>query len=112
MNSLVPRARAAATDELRIIVNGGDVAKASIEAYLKPFQAETGIKVTPITDQINFAQLELMVKTNSVTADVVLLSQGSTIVAGEQGFLEPIDYSIFRKDKLEVSSISSSTRTE
>lgn len=56
-------ALAVVTDELRVVVHGGDVAKAYIEAYVKPFQAETGIKVHAITDQITFAQLELMVST-------------------------------------------------
>ncbi|MCA1365757.1 ABC transporter substrate-binding protein [Bradyrhizobium sp. IC3069] len=91
----------AATDDLRVVVYGGDVAKAYIDAYVKPFEAETGIKVTPITDQITSTQLELMVSTKSVTVDVVPLTQGSTIAAGAKGLLEPIDYSIFKKDELE-----------
>ncbi|MCK1606651.1 ABC transporter substrate-binding protein [Bradyrhizobium sp. 166] len=101
MNSLAPGVRAASTDELRVVVNGGDVAKALIEAYVKPFQAETGITVTPITDQVSSAQLELMVKTKSVTADIVLLPNGATISAEEKGLLEPIDYSTFKKDDLD-----------
>lgn len=101
MNSLASRARAAATDDLRVVVYGGDVAKAYIESYVKPFEAETGIKVTPITDQIGLAQVELMVNAKSVTVDVAPLSQGSTIAAAGKGLLEPIDYSIFKKEELD-----------
>lgn len=101
MNSTAGRALAARTDELRVVVYGGDVGKAYIESYVKPFEAETGIKVTPITDQISFAQLELMVNNKSVTVDVTPLSQGSTILAGAKGLLEPIDYSIFKKEELD-----------
>lgn len=101
MNSMAGGALAAATDELRVLVYGGDIAKAYIEAYVKPFEAETGIKVTPITDQLSLAQLELMVKTKSVTVDVAPTTQDSTIIAGEKGLLEPIDYSIFKKGELD-----------
>lgn len=101
MNSTVGGALAANTDELRVVVYGGDAGKAYIEAFVKPFEAETGIKVTPITDQITFAQLELMVNSKTVTVDVAPITQGSTIIGSEKGLLEPIDYSKFKKEELD-----------
>ncbi|WOH57653.1 ABC transporter substrate-binding protein [Bradyrhizobium sp. BWC-3-1] len=100
LSSGIRRASAQSSDELRMLVWGGDAGKAVIEAYVKPFQAETGIKVTPITDQTTLAQIELMAKTKSVTVDIVPLTQGSATIAGRKGLLEEIDYSIFKKDEL------------
>ncbi|WP_253075737.1 extracellular solute-binding protein [Bradyrhizobium sp. 139] len=83
------------------MVNGGDVGKANIEAYTKPFQAATGVKVSAITDQLTLAKLELMVTTNSISVDVFPMNQGAARVAADKGFLEPIDYSIYKKEELD-----------
>lgn len=47
-----------------------------------------GIKVTPMTDQITFAQLEVMVNSKTVTVDVAPITQGSTFNGGERGLLK------------------------
>lgn len=83
------------------MVGGGDWGKANIAAYVKPFQAETGVKVNPITDQTNLAQVELMVTTKNVTIDVANLNQGSAFAAAGKGYLEEIDYSIYKKEDLD-----------
>ena len=83
------------------MVGGGDWGKANIDAYVKPFEAETGIKVTPITDQIEMAQVELMATTGNVTVDVININQGAALPAAAKGYLEPIDYSIFKKDEVD-----------
>lgn len=95
------RASAQSPGELRVMVYGGDVGKANIEAYVKPFQTETGIKVSAITDQINVAQLDLMVKSNNTTVDVIAASANVIFSAAAKGYLEDIDYSIYRKEELE-----------
>ncbi|WP_247971099.1 ABC transporter substrate-binding protein [Bradyrhizobium sp. 195] len=95
------QASAQSPGELRVMVYGGDVGKANIEAYVKPFQAETGVKVTPITDQVNVAQLELMVKSNNITVDVVAASANVIFSAAKKGYLQDIDYSIYNKAELE-----------
>ncbi|MGX1350471.1 putative spermidine/putrescine transport system substrate-binding protein [Bradyrhizobium elkanii] len=102
LSSVAERASAQSGGELTIRTgSGGSYGNSIIEAYVKPFQAETGIKVTPITDQTNPAQLELMVTTNSVTADVLQLGQGAALAAVEKGYLEKIDYAIYKKDELD-----------
>ncbi|RWP58894.1 ABC transporter substrate-binding protein [Mesorhizobium sp.] len=93
----------AQSDELRVLVYGGDYAKAAIEAYVKPFEAETGIKVTPIADEVSLVQLELMVTTNSVSIDVSAGNISSSTVAAGKGLLEEIDYSIFKKEELDAT---------
>ncbi|MER9670847.1 ABC transporter substrate-binding protein [Mesorhizobium sp. M0203] len=103
--SALPRATgkafAQSENELRVVVSGGDYGKAGIEAYLKPFEAETGIKMIPITDEIPLAQVELMVSTNSVSADVIGLNYPQGNIAAKKGLLERIDYSIFKKEELD-----------
>ncbi|MEX2697378.1 ABC transporter substrate-binding protein [Rhizobium mongolense] len=95
------RASAQTAGQLRVATYGGQVGKSVIEAYLKPFEAETGIKVTPITEDFTVAQLDLMQKTNSITVDVGPLSQGSILQSPAKGYLEEIDYSLFRKEDIE-----------
>ncbi|WP_352757308.1 ABC transporter substrate-binding protein, partial [Mesorhizobium sp. M0955] len=56
----------------------------------------------PITDDVSPTQLELMVTQNNVTIDVADRSQGSTLVLGEKGLLEEIDYSIYKKGELDA----------
>lgn len=89
----------AATRELRVIVGGGDFGKAFIEAYVKPFEAETGVKVTPITQNISETQIAMMVTTNSVSVDVGIVGDVDNLAG--KGYIEKIDYSIYNKDDLQ-----------
>ncbi|QRM33289.1 ABC transporter substrate-binding protein [Microvirga sp. VF16] len=91
---------AQSSNELRVVTYGGESGKGVLEAYVKPFQAQTGIKVTPISQDFDPAQLELMAKSNNVTADVVPLIQGALASAAAKGMLEKIDYSRFRPEDL------------
>ncbi|MER8734571.1 ABC transporter substrate-binding protein [Mesorhizobium sp. M1227] len=99
--SSVRPASAQSSGELRVTVGGGDVGKATIEAYVKPFEAETGIKVAPITDDAVMGQIELMVKSSNVTLDVGYVGQGSALTLAGKGLLEKIDYSIHKKEELD-----------
>ncbi|RWL09287.1 MAG: extracellular solute-binding protein [Mesorhizobium sp.] len=96
------RATAQSPGELRAAFNGGDYAKACIEAYVKPFEAETGIKVTPVNEEIYMANLELMASTNSVSVDVIPIGPSTQMQAEKKGYLEKIDYSIYKKDELDA----------
>lgn len=101
LSSVTSRASAESSDELRVVVNGGASGKAKIEAYVKPFEAETGVKVTAITDDFTLAQLELMTTANNVSVDVVGLGAPDQSAAVKKGQLEKIDYSIYKKDELD-----------
>ncbi|MFK4495983.1 putative spermidine/putrescine transport system substrate-binding protein [Bradyrhizobium japonicum] len=101
LSSMSGRSVAKSSDEVRVTVGGGDYGKANIEAYVKPFQEETGIKVIPISDDVNTAQLELMVTTKNVTVDVVELGQGTATTLAAKGYLQDVDYSIYNKKELE-----------
>ncbi|MET4222576.1 putative spermidine/putrescine transport system substrate-binding protein [Bradyrhizobium sp. LB14.3] len=89
----------AATNELRVVVGGGDFGKAFIEAYVKPFEAETGVKVIRITQNITDAQVAMMVTSNSVSVDVGIIGDVDSLAS--KGCLERIDYSIYKKEDLE-----------
>ncbi|MBY3307378.1 ABC transporter substrate-binding protein [Rhizobium laguerreae] len=94
-------ASAQARGELRVLTYGGQLGKIVIDAYAKPFEAETGITVIPVTQDFELAQLELMQKTNSISIDVGPMGSGAALQADKKGYLEKIDYSLFRKEDVE-----------
>lgn len=96
------KASAQPSGELRVLTYGGQVGKFVIDGYVKPFEAETNIKVIPITQDFELAQLELMQRSNSITVDVGPMGDGAARQAAEKGYLEKIDYSLFKKDDLEA----------
>lgn len=101
LSSAAGRASAQSPGEVRVMVGGGDWGKANLEAYAKPFEAETGIKVTAITDDILLAQMELMAQTKNVTVDVIDIGLGDISAAAAKGLIEKIDYSIYKTEELD-----------
>ncbi|RVC81107.1 ABC transporter substrate-binding protein [Mesorhizobium sp. M2A.F.Ca.ET.046.02.1.1] len=97
----LPGRASASSNELRVTVYGGQVADALIETILKPFEAETGIKMIPVTQDLVLSQLELMVKTNNVTLDVGGGDRSQVLTARAKGLVEDIDYSIYKKEELD-----------
>ncbi|MET4518918.1 ABC transporter substrate-binding protein [Bradyrhizobium sp. I1.7.5] len=96
------RTFAASSGDLRLNMSAGNFGDAIMEAFVKPFEAETGIKVTPVYQDIRAAQVGLMVKNNSVTIDTVLTSQVTGLTLASGGYLEPIDYSVHNPRDLET----------
>ncbi|WP_024520874.1 ABC transporter substrate-binding protein [Bradyrhizobium sp. Tv2a-2] len=94
------RVFAQSSRELRVNMSGGEYANALMNAFVKPFEAETGIKVIPVNQSLSDAQVGLMVKSKSVTVDVVIVNQISANSLAANGLLEDIDYSICKKDEL------------
>ncbi|EJB07154.1 spermidine/putrescine-binding periplasmic protein [Rhizobium leguminosarum bv. trifolii WSM597] len=99
LSSVAGRASAQSSDELRVVVNGGASGKAKVEAWVKPFEAATGIKVNAITDDFTLAQLELMAESKNVTVDVVGLEASAHSAGAKKGRFEKIDYSIYKTDE-------------
>ncbi|AWL97873.2 ABC transporter substrate-binding protein [Bradyrhizobium daqingense] len=89
--------------ELRVAFSGGNFGKAIAEAYVKPFQTETGVKVIQITQDIDAAQIATMVHASNITVDVLLMNQVSAFTLAAKGNLEKIDYSIYRQVELEAT---------
>ncbi|KWV55292.1 ABC transporter [Rhizobium altiplani] len=103
LSSAVGRAQAGAPGELRVNMSGGNWGEAFQEAFVKPFEAETGVKVVPITQDLSTSQIALMVKSNNVSVDVTLNNVMGNLVQGDAGYLEKIDYSIFNKEDLDTT---------
>ncbi|RXH41748.1 ABC transporter substrate-binding protein [Bradyrhizobium zhanjiangense] len=96
----VGKAAGQSAGQLKAVVGGGAFGRAVIEAFVKPFEAESGIKVTVITDDMSGTQIAAMVASKNVTVDTAVRNQSSALELSRAGLLEPIDYSIFRKEEL------------
>ncbi|OAF16548.1 ABC transporter [Bradyrhizobium centrolobii] len=94
------KASAQPAGQLKAVVGGGRFGKAFVEAFVKPFEAESGVKVTAITDDMSGAQIAAMVASKNVTVDAIVRNQSSALELSQAGQLETIDYSIFRKEEL------------
>ncbi|MER9083112.1 ABC transporter substrate-binding protein [Mesorhizobium sp. M0895] len=101
--ALISRSGAAfaQSGEVRVVVVGGNVAQAHAEAIIKPFEAETGIKVTPINQDVAAAQIGMMVTAKNVSVDVGVLSQTGVLDLASHDYLENIDYSIYKQIELD-----------
>jgi putative spermidine/putrescine transport system substrate-binding protein len=75
-----------------VAVGGGEWAEANIEAYAKPFEKETGIKVIAVREDIELSTLKLMHDTGSVEIDVADLGAVQAALANRNGYLQAIDY--------------------
>lgn len=75
---------------------GGAYSKAQRDAYFKPFEEKTGIKVID-TGPPTTAKIKAMVSTGNVEWDVVDVDMGMAIICIKNGLLEKIDFSQFDK---------------
>ena len=79
--------------ELVFVDWGGANTDARIASAVKPFEEQTGIKVTVVTP-CDYAKLISMVENNTTEWDVMNCDAYWGVYAGEQGYLEPIDYNV------------------
>ena len=85
--------------ELVLVNWGGDAIDAYTKAYGEAFEKETGIKVRMDGSGPTEGAITAQAKSGSVTWDIVDVDPFSAITLGNQGFLEPIDYSVVDKSK-------------
>lgn len=74
--------------------------KAMVEAYYKPFTKATGIEVE-VHSELNLGQKRAMMETKR-PVDIIGGAPSDVVIMAEKDWLEPIDYSVFRKEDLEV----------
>lgn len=79
---------------------GGTTQEAQTEAWAEPFSEETGITVLQ-DGPTDYGKLKAMVEADAVTWDVVDVEGDYAIQAGEQGLLEPLDFSVIDKTNLD-----------
>jgi putative spermidine/putrescine transport system substrate-binding protein len=81
----------AETRTLTVRDPGGPYEKAYSEAFYRPFEKETGIKVTGVVAQADpVAQIRSMVETRNYVWDVTLLAMAAHNTVREAGFLEEL----------------------
>jgi len=85
---------AAAAQEVTVMSWGGAYTVSQVEAYHKPFTAETGIKVVSVDADNPATPIKAMVEAGNVTIDVADVEYADAIRLCDEGLLEEIDPSI------------------
>ena len=81
---------------LRITSWGGAFQDAQREAFFKPFEAATGVKIIEDTWQGKIGQIRAMVESKNITSDVFDANPNDVITACDEGIAEPIDKSFIK----------------
>jgi putative spermidine/putrescine transport system substrate-binding protein len=84
----------ALAQEITVMSWGGAYAKSQIEAYHKPFTAETGIKINSVDADNPASPIKAQVEAGNVTVDVADVEFSDAIRLCDEGLVEPIDASI------------------
>lgn len=82
---------AATAQEVTVMSWGGAYTTSQIEAYHKPFTAETGIKVNSVDADNPATPIKAQVEANNVTVDVADVEYADAIRLCDEGMLEEID---------------------
>ena len=92
---------AKAADEVVVVNWGGPAVDAYSRAFGDPFEKATGTKVVIDGTGPLGSKIKAMVDAGAVTWDVCDTGTGTTLVLEKQGVLQPIDYSIVDKSKMQ-----------
>ncbi|THD82290.1 ABC transporter substrate-binding protein [Aliigemmobacter aestuarii] len=92
--ALTSVAMAASAEEISVMSWGGAYATSQIEAYHKPFTAQTGVSVINVDADNPAAPIKAQVEAGNVTIDVVDLEYADAVRMCDEGLLEPIDPAI------------------
>ena len=88
---------------VRVCSYGGALQAAQRQAYFKPFEELSGIRVLE-SEGPDIAKVKAMVDTNNVEYDVGEFDRASVINLGRKGaYWEPIDYSLFDTDNIDAA---------
>ncbi|WP_326537473.1 extracellular solute-binding protein [Pseudorhodoferax sp.] len=88
-----------AVKEIRILEAGGPSGDSVEQAYIKPFTARTGIKVTR-ESPASAGKLQAMVQSKNITATLVELGATDTAAMRALGMLEPLDWAAINPDPI------------
>ena len=91
---------AKAAEELVVVNWGGPAVDAYYQAFGIPFEKATGIKVVIDGTGPLGSKIRAMVESKQVTWDVVDTGAGTTLVLGDAGVIEDIDYDIVDRNKV------------
>ncbi len=85
---------AASAAEVTVMSWGGAYTKSQVEAYQKPFTAETGITVNSVDSDNPATPIKAQVEAGNVTVDVADVEFSDAIRLCDEGLLETIDQSM------------------
>src|SRR5258708_5860546 len=94
----------AQTRTLYVNTWGGSWTAAEDAAFFKPFSAETGARIRPVSP-VSYAKLKAQVQSGTYEWDVTAITAGEWLRAEREGLAEPIDWSIVKKDKLPPDTV-------
>jgi putative spermidine/putrescine transport system substrate-binding protein len=105
--ALLVSKRAAAAQSLVYVSYGGATQDAEVEAFLKPFESDTGVKVISANGP-DIAKLKAQVMTGNAEFDVIDFIGSQAIAADRAGVLEKLDYSVIDKTDMAVPAEAAS----
>jgi putative spermidine/putrescine transport system substrate-binding protein len=82
---------AAQAQEVTVMSWGGAYTKSQVEAYHKPFTAQTGIKVNSVDADNPATPIKAQVEAGNVSIDVADVEFSDAVRLCDEGLLEPID---------------------
>ncbi|MBE0452956.1 ABC transporter substrate-binding protein [Roseovarius autotrophicus] len=91
--ALTGMAFAASAQEVTVMSWGGAYTKSQVEAYHKPFTAETGIRVNSVDADNPATPIKAQVEAGNVTVDVADIELADAVRLCDEGLLEVIDHS-------------------
>lgn len=83
----------AAAQDFTMVSWGGAYQKSQDEAFVKPYEAKTGAKITEEEYNGEVSKIRAMVQSGTVSWDVVDVDSATVRQACDEGILEQIDYS-------------------
>jgi len=92
--ALVATGVIASAQEVTVMSWGGAYATSQVEAYHKPFTAETGIKINSVDADNPATPIKAQVEAGNVSIDVADIEYSDAIRLCDEGLLEEIDPSI------------------
>ena len=100
--------RGAQAQEKVLYVNtwGGPWTTDEQEAFYKPFTAETGVEIRPVTP-VSFAKLKASVVSKNYEFDVTCINTVEASQAKAEGLVEPIDWSVVDRAKIPQNMVFS-----
>ncbi len=92
--ALTSAAFAVSAQELTVMSWGGAYTKSQVEAYHKPFTAETGIKINSVDSDNPATPIKAQVEAGNVTVDVADVEFSDAVRLCDEGLLMEVDQSM------------------
>ena len=86
---------------------GGSWTAAEEAAFFKPFTEQTGIRIRTVAP-VSYAKLKAQVRSGSYEWDITAMNQAELLRADREQLLEPVDWSVLKKDKLFPNAVYAS----